>query len=479
MDLLGQIIILIYIASAILILAMIFLERSDPRSIAFWILVLALLPIIGFIIYLIFGQTFYRRKEFSIKNLDDSKIAFLKSEAMDDVNRRRCCDENKEDYDFAVAMMSAGGSIYSSNNDVKLYTVGDPFFKDLFDDMRKAKEFIHAEFYILRNDALTNEFMDILIEKAQDGVEVRLMIDAIGNNKGPRKKVKELVRAGGEYAQFHSNILYLFSPKKNNRNHRKIIVIDGEVGYVSGFNIGDEYLGKGELGFWRDSAVRVVGHGILPMNIRFFMDWGYTSGKRLDVESDDLDKYFPLDLTKEYGNDLIQLISGGPDAKDNPIELQYMSIINVAKRTLYIHSPYLAPTDPLFKSLLMAANSGVDVKIIIPDKPDHPFVYWVSLWFAGELLEKGVRIYQYKKGFVHSKTMVADGRFCSVGSANLDNRSMVLNFESNAMICSTDIGKQMDDAFMEDLNNSKEDHKNLTKGENFKISISRLFSPLA
>lgn len=469
---------IIWAISAVLILTMVFLERSDPRTIAFWAVVLMFLPIVGFIIYLCFGQTFYSKRQFTIKNLDDEQISKLQDEGLALLNTRHVNHEYADARIMANAMTKAGGSIYTNNNDVKLYTVGDGFFKDLFEDLRKAKTFIHIEFYIVRDDELANEFMDIMIQKAKEGLEVRLMVDALGM-KGIRKRMIEFKKAGGEYTLFHRIITVLLSPRKNNRNHRKIAVIDGNIGYVVGFNIGDEYLGKGPLGYWRDSGVRVEGHGVIPINLRFFMDWGYATGKKLDVE----EKYFPLDNAKEYGTDIFQLISGGPDSKYNPIELQYLEMINSAKKTLYIHTPYLVPDESTMQALQMATYSGVDVKIIMPDKPDHPLVYWTSLWYASELMKRGVRVFQYNRGFVHSKTLVADGMYCSVGSANLDQRSMNLNFETNAMIYSKRIGEEMDAAFLEDLSYcteySLEDFGKLTTVQTLKVSIARLFSSWA
>lgn len=469
--------------SLFMVLILIFLERADPRTIAMWIAVLIFIPVIGFFIYLCFGQTFYSRRQFSVKNVEDHEIEDLKAEALEEINRERVTAENAEGLRFARAMLEAGGSAYSNNNDINMYTDGQPFFDDLFKDLRKAEKFIHAEYYIIRNDVVTNEFMNILIEKAKAGVEVKLMVDAVGFNSGPKERIKELRKAGGEFALFHRTLTVFFSPRKQNRNHRKIAVIDGDVGYVSGFNIGDEYLGKGEMGGWRDTGVRVEGHGVVPMNLRFFMDWGYATKNKLDAKTADIEKYFPLDSEKYYGKDIMQLVSGGPDTKNNPIELQYLKLINVAKKTLYIHTPYLVPSSEIQKALILAASSGVDVRIIMPDKPDHLFVYWISILNAGELLGSGVRVFRYRGGFVHSKTLVADGEFCSVGSANIDQRSMRLNFETNAMIYSKDIGQEMIDAFMDDLEHcdeyTMEQYSKLTRSENFKISFARLFSPLA
>ncbi|MDR1690677.1 MAG: cardiolipin synthase [Candidatus Methanoplasma sp.] len=483
LDVFGEFSAFIMLLSAVMILAMIFLERAEPRTIAMWMAVLILVPVIGFFIYLCFGQTFYHRKQFAIKNVSDQELAHIKEEALNEINKEMVTEENEEGLRFARSMLEAGGSLYSSNNSIKLYTLGEPFFKDLLEDLRKAKSFIHAEYYIVRNDELTNRFIDILIEKAKSGVEVKFMVDAVGFNRGLNKRIKELRRAGGQFTLFHRAITVLLSPRKQNRNHRKLAVIDGTVGYVSGFNIGDEYLGKGEMGFWRDTGVRIEGQSAVPINTRFFMDWGYATKKQLDACAENIEKYFPVERGRRFGNDVMQLISGGPDTKNNPIELQYLKLINSAKKTLYVHTPYLVPTSEIQKALILSACSGVDVRIIMPDKPDHLFVFWVSVLNAGELMQNGVRIYQYQGGFVHSKTLVADGEFCSVGSANLDLRSMRLNFETNAMIYSKEIGAEMNRTFLEDLEKcreySLEEFSKLTRRDNIKISIARLFSPLA
>jgi len=488
------------ILSVAMILIMIFLERAEQRTIVMWITVMLLLPIavgmavllmlpvglfftVAFFIYLCFGQTYYQKKHFALKNVSDQYLAGLKAEALKELNKGGATTDTQEGIRFAGAMMEVGGSAYSNNNDIKLYTLGEPFYRDLFEDLSKAKRFINLEYYIVRNDVITNEFMDILIEKAKSGVEVRFMVDAIGYKLGPKTRIKEFIKAGGQFKLFHRAVTVFLSPKKQNRNHRKLAVIDGDIGYVSGFNIGDEYLGKGEMGFWRDTGVRVKGTGVIPINTRFFMDWGYATKDRLDAKSEKIDMYFPIEKDAVYGSGVMQLISGGPDTKNNPIEMQYLKLINTAKKTLYIHTPYLVPSTEVQKALIISACSGVDVKIIMPDKPDHLFVFWASILHAGELMKHGVKIFHYKRGFVHSKTLVADGEFCSVGSANLDRRSMRLNFETNAMIYSKDIGKEMDDAFLDDLGYSTEytldDYNRLTRWERGKISVARLFSSFA
>ena len=469
--------------SIAIILFLVFVERSDSRSVAIWTAVMLLLPGIGIFVYLCFGQTIYRGRHFAIKNLTDENLFRIKEESLNELSRTKTPAENGEEIRFAKSMMATGNALYSTNNKLDLFSRGAEFFSQMFSDLRGAEKFIHAEYYIIRNDKLSNEFMDILIERAKAGVEVKLMVDAIGFNGGLNKKIKQLKKAGGEFELFHRAATVLLSPKKNNRNHRKLMVIDGKIGYVSGFNIGDEYLGGNNESKWRDTGLRIEGYSVMAINMRFFMDWGYASGRRLYLDAESGEKYFPTDESAQYGCDIMQLISGGPDTKNNPIELQYLKIISTAKKTLFIHTPYLVPSDNVMKCLILSARSGVDVRVIMPDRPDHLFVFWASIMNAGELMKNGVRIYRYKGGFVHSKTLVADAEYCSVGSANLDQRSMTLNFETNAMIYSKRIGEQMQKAFLSDLDRcveySQKEYDMLTKWQNLKMSIARLFSPWA
>ncbi|WNY27587.1 cardiolipin synthase [Methanolapillus ohkumae] len=476
------IIIAILAVNFVFIMTLIFMERADPRSTVSWIIILVLVPILGFIVYLFIGQTFYRNKQFQLKKKDDDRLLLAKEKVIELLRTREKEDmpaEEREIYRVGESLMNAGGSFFTENNDVELFTEGEKKFERMFDDLRRAKNFIHIEYYIIRNDLLSYEFMDILIDKVKEGVKVRLMIDAVGNNKGPKKKIMEFKKAGGEFATFHKTVTVLLSPKKNNRNHRKIAVIDGKIGYVGGFNIGDEYLGKGPLGYWRDSAVRVEGIGVYTMNLRFMMDWDYATKKMLSAD----EKYYPEMEQNPAWTQKFQLISGGPDTQRNPIQTEYLKLINIAKKSIYIHTPYLIPDTTIRDALILAGFSGVDVRIIMPDKPDHPFVYWAGLAFAGQLIKDGsVRVYNYNRGFVHSKTMVVDGKYCSVGSANLDERSLKLNFETNGVVYSDEIGKEMMDAFMEDLSYSSEyteemyDHRSLWV--RIKMGVSRLAAGL-
>ena len=426
----------IYLLDVVLILSMLFLERGEPSKAMLWTVILLIMPIIGFVIYLFFGQSFYSKYAFRTK-IEEDQMEPIEPPADIDASITRALD-------------AVGSGPLSADNDVRLFTDGNEKFDSLKEDIRNARRFVHLEYYIIRKDALGDEIISLLTEKASEGVEVRLMVDALGFNTGTIGK-KNLKRAGGKVAVFHSNATCLLSPKKNNRNHRKIAVIDGEIGYIGGFNIGDEYLGKGEFGHWRDSAVRITGSAVNSLSFRFNADWKYAY--REDITGDL--EYYREESGRTDGTS-VQITYGGPDVRDNPIAFQYLLMAERAESTLYIHSPYFDPSPACLMALRAAAMRGVDVRLIIPDKPDHPFVYWSNRKFANDVMRSGVRVYEYNNGFVHSKTVVADSKLCSVGSANYDDRSMSLNFEANAMVYSEKLGREMTEAFLKDLEDCTE-----------------------
>ncbi len=470
---------LIFQADIVFLLILFFSERNSPARILLWALVLLLIPIVGFILYIVVGQTFYSDTKFKRKGQKDDEIDNVLPSGEDLLE----AEQDPEYKRTGKAILNAGGLGFSNNNDVKLYTLGEDKFKDLYEDLRGAKKYIHLEYYIIRDDELGNELMDILTQKIKEGVEVKLLTDDFGVGKGPKKAINVFKKAGGEFAVFHKVLWLIFSPKKNNRNHRKIGVIDGKIAYCGGFNIGDEYLGKGPLGFWRDSAVRISGDAVKALQVRFQMDWEYATGKPM-CPPEKLQDYYGTTEYYTTGDTRVLTVSGGPDVADfNPVRLEYLELIRNAKKSVYLHSPYFIPDDSLQDALSVAAANGVDVKVIIPDKPDHMFVFWCNISSAYSVMGNGVKVYMYNRGFVHSKTMVVDGEYCSVGSANFDDRSLVLNFETNAVILSKEIGRQMDEAFEEDLNYcteyTREDYENINGYQNLKVAFSRLFSGLS
>ena len=477
---LGLFLVIMLILDLLFLVIMLFMEKQDPKSFINWVAIIIIFPIIGFILYLFIGQTYYMRRVFSVKGINDELLMkqFEKEKQKIEGLMESSDDILREYGEFAQYLKNAGAMAFSTNNKMELFTDGTAKFDSFMEDLRNAKEYIFIEYYIIRNDNLGNEFMDLLTQKVKEGVEVRLLTDAFGNGKGPKMGIKKFREAGGKFAMFHKTITLLFSPKKNNRNHRKIAVIDGKVSYVGGYNIGDEYLGKGPFGYWRDTALRIEGAAHAICVVRMIADWNYCSHDKIE----DTLKY--LRRSEHVGNDAMQLVSGGPDIPyDNPVQFQYEGMMQYAQERLYIHTPYLAPNDAVMETLRTAALRGVDVRIIVPDKPDHPGVFWNTMSSANKLMKYGIRVYLYHNGFIHSKAIVADGKIGSVGSANLDDRSLRLNFETNVQVYSERICKELEEAFIKDLDYCEEyscekyDNKGLVN--KIKTVLSSFFRDLA
>ncbi len=373
--------------------------------------------------------------------------------------------------------MYHSGAIYTTNNEVKIYTNGEDKFKDLFNDIREAKSFIHIEYYIFRYDELGKSLIKELREKVKDGVEVRFVIDGMGSKKITKKIIREIESYGIKISVFFPGVLPHINMRINYRNHRKIVVIDGKIGYVGGFNVGDEYVNKGkQFKFWRDTHIRIRGEAVSELNKRFILDWDYASGEKMG----NMSMYFPnIDVIGEVG---IQIVSSGPDHMEEYIKNSYMKIINNAKNYVYIQTPYLVPDSPMMEAIKISALSGVDVRIIVPRAPDHFFMEWMLSANIGLLIEYGVKIYRYDNGFIHAKTIVADGEVCSIGTANLDIRSFKLNFEVNAFIYNEKVAKEQENIFLEDQLKSKlvikEEYDKRSRNLKIKESLIRLLAPI-
>ncbi len=478
-NLIADTVMVLVIIDVLAIIAFMLLERCDPRSFFAWIIVLLFVPPVGFILYLYLGRTIYwHTGPYNDASFWRSRLGTSRRDLDDDL---RNYDGYGDALKVARVLSNAGADTYTRNNDIKVYTDGTELRNDMFDAMKAAERSILIEYYIIRDDKDGNELMDILISKVKQGVEVRLMADGFGIKKGPSKAIKEFKAAGGHYAVFHYWLKLFLSPKKSHRNHRKIAIIDGRMAFCGGFNIGDEYRGEGPLGHWRDASIRVEGDGIIPMYINFAEDWKYTSRKdRLGSTWEYLDPA----IRDHRGEDRMQLVSGGPDTMpNNQVPMQYLAMIQNAKERVYITTPYLDPDESTKAALMYAAQSGIDVRILIPDKKDHIFLYWNNLTFANELMQAGVKVYRYHDGFIHEKAIVSDDRCCSIGSANLDYRSLSLNFETNAVIYSERITKQVADQILADIDRSSqyscEEFEARTPMMRIRMAVSRLMWMLA
>lgn len=472
----------VYLINFLTILNLIFRDKRSIDTTVAWILILSTLPAVGFVLYFVFGRGVAKNNMFRIKEKEDK---LLKANILDTEVKLKITSNfdpsvvNHRDMIYALA--NSNNANYTNNNDVVIYDKSKDFFDSLLEELKKAKHYINIQFYIFKDDDIGNKIIDILLKKASEGVEVRLLYDAVGSRLFSDKSIMKLKNGGVKVGCFFPSFLKIVNFNLNYRNHRKIVVIDGETGFVGGNNVGDEYLGKDpKFGMWRDTHLKLIGDCVKDLNIRFILDWRYTTKEDLELV-----KFFnDSSISNSSGNIGVQIVSSGPDVTElEEIKYGYIKMIQKACRYVYIQSPYFILDKTLIETLKIACLSGVDVRIMIPSKPDHPFVYWASYSYAGELLKFGAKLYTYdKNAFLHAKTVVMDDSICSIGTANMDIRSFGLNFEVNAFMYSPDIAKQQKSIFEEDIRKCTEItsdiYNNRSRIIRFKESISRLLSPV-
>lgn len=482
MDIIRYILLGLYFLNLLLSVITVFREKRDIAATWAWLLVLILLPGIGFIFYLFIGKKLTREKIFDIKsqeNIGMPELVQAQKEMLaddEDLLSERQASENAKE--MASLFLESDESILTKGNKVELFTDGAEKFDSLIEDISKAEHHIHMIYYIIHNDKIGKRVLRALEERAAAGVEVLVIYDALGSRSLRSKFFKTLKKLGGKAEPFFGSKLPIINLRFNYRNHRKIVVIDGKIGYTGGFNVGDEYLGEyKKFGYWRDTHLKIQGNAVLALQTRFLMDWNAAvSNHKLEYE----ENYFPLIDKKGHAN--IQVVSSGPDSDLEQIKKGYIKMISMAKESVFIQTPYFVPDDSVLESIQIAVMSGIDVKIMIPNKPDHPFIYRATMYYAEAMVNAGAEVYIYDNGFLHAKTVVVDGDICSIGTANFDIRSFKLNFEVNVFIYDDKIAKQQEQFFYEDMKKSylltKEMLDNQSKWLKFKQIFSRLFSPI-
>ncbi len=477
---------LIYI-NLILSIIIVFFQRRDPKAVWTWLLALYFVPVFGILVYLLLGQDMRKGKLFRIKEVEDrvrysakNQEEFLKSH---DISLVSSLSRDYED--LVLYNLETSGSVLTVDNTVEIFTDGEEKFKDLRMELSNAAHFIHLQYYIIKDDEVFDSIIPILIERAKAGVEVRILCDGMGGRFMPKYN-------GVKVGIFFPPILGRLQLRVNYRNHRKIVIIDNRVGYVGGFNIGREYISKDtRFGYWRDTHLKLQGGSVLSLQIRFALDWNYAAGENLfrnmkyfceDEDGSCLDFLGVVDITDEKKHLGIQIIASGPDARSRQIRDNYIRLFSKARDHIYIQTPYFVPDDAVLTALSVAARSGVDVRLMIPCKPDHPFVYWASYSYVGDLISAGARCYTYENGFLHSKGVMTDGKVSSYGTANMDIRSFELNFEVNAVIYDEETTLRLEAQFLEDLKVCKEITREVYEERSLFIRIkeqgSRLLSPL-
>lgn len=469
----------ILLMNFILAFILVFFQRKNPKSVWAWLFVIGFLPGIGLILYLIVCQNFHKKKMFSHKALEDAiQTQTLYQEKQLSQNRFFSKESSYRKYEQLLHYNLTSHAPFRFCQEIEIYHHGPDKFKALQEELKKAKKFIHIQYYILRYDEAFSPIQEILKQKVKEGVEVRILYDGMGGIGIRRKDRLAMQNMGFQVAVFFPTVLKALTIRINYRNHRKIVVIDGETAFIGGFNIGREYLGLSKkYGYWRDTHLKITGDGVQDLQIRFLLDWSYaTKEPFLEAEW-----YFPVYRIPK--NPIgIQILSNGPDTRYPTLLDNFLRLIYSAKKHIYIQTPYFIPDDSLFYALRIAALSNVKVILMIPCKPDHAFVYWATHSYAGDLLESGVKCYLYEKGFLHAKGIMIDGYISSYGTANLDSRSFLLNFETNVMIYHEETTKRLEQIFERDLENSREltleDYKKRALSIRIREQIGRLLSPL-
>jgi cardiolipin synthase len=424
----------------------ILLENKNPLKTHSYLLMLLLVPVIGLLVYILFGQDYRRNKLFSRKKAVDRDfiLSYSEEQLRLSSNQQLVVDEKVRSKEKIINLLLRNNhSFLTSNNKIELLVNGENKFPVLIEDLRQAQHHIHIEYYIFDDDKIGNEIVEILCQKARDGVEVRFVYDDVGTSHIAKTFKKAFAKAGVMSYPFMPVYIPQLS-KANFRDHRKIVVIDGKIGYTGGINVADRYINQGTQRYWRDTHMKVSGEAVRSLQVVFMLNWYFVSKQSLSFAPG----YFPeLD---DYGHQCMQIIASGPDSDWASIMQAFFLAIATATDHILITSPYFIPNESILTALKTAAMSGVRVELIYPYVSDSIIVQAASMSYMKEILEAGVNIFLYTKGFIHAKTIIVDGVLSSVGTANMDYRSFDQNFEVNAMIYDTGIARQLTTHFEED-----------------------------
>jgi cardiolipin synthase len=428
----------------------ILVSKKNSTSAVAWCLLVFFLPLIGPLFFLLFGYQHVKvplARKRRHRRLFESKHPRQRAETTRGSSAAaRLDDQSAAPWEQVSRLAHRFGAFpVTSDNRIKFYVEGRTAFADMLEAIRNARHHIHLETFIFQPDETGRLFLEALTQKARENVEVRLLYDAMGSHRLPRRLLRPLHEAGGK-----SSVYLPISPLRrriqiNMRNHRKILVVDGRTAFTGGLNVGSEYRSDNpRFGFWRDTHLKLEGQAVAGLQRIFIEDWDFAAGENLYAEA-----YFPR--SEGSGSCPVQIIDSGPDREQKSIREIYFAAMLRARKRLWIASPYFVPDAGLLDALSLAGYLGVDVRLLTQDHPDKWIPLFAARYYLGEMLNAGVKVYQYTKGMMHSKVVLVDGEWASVGSANLDNRSMYLNFEANCLIYSAEAVAELEDAFRDDL----------------------------
>ncbi|WP_424766479.1 cardiolipin synthase [Paenibacillus sp. sgz302251] len=462
----------VYIAQ----LAFIFVtEHRRPFEMRAWLFIAFVCPYIGIAAYLVLGQEFVRRRHFSRFKEATFELAIERSSAVAKAAELGLKQQDQLEKLFAMLAGLAPFPI-TRRNTTKVLTNGYGTYETIFQELERARHHIHLDYYTIRDDDIGKKFLRVLSRKARDGVEVRVVYDGIGSMKLSEAYIQELRVAGVQTSCFLPPRFAFFDKRLNYRNHRKIVVVDGKVGFVGGINIGDEYLGKdAKLGFWRDTHLRLEGDAVYFLQELFLQDWAYAAKEQLNGK-----KYMQAHGCE--GEERVLVVSSKPGLHDQKIKEVMLAAIMMAKTRVYVTTPYFIPDAGILMGLRLAALTGIDVRLVIPKVADSRLVLRATMSYIQEMLEAGVKVYRYEKGFIHAKVLIVDEVLASVGTANVDMRSLYSNFELNAVMFDLDTIRRLESDFWDDLQHSHQMDFEAFQSRPLKQKLAesalRLLSPL-
>lgn len=456
---------------AIWISLLIIFEKREPIKKVSWIALLILFPIAAIIFYCLFGRKFKTRKKLKKKN----RLQIKEYSIDDGALLEELLQEGERHLPFTKLSCNIGNTPISFRTETEILKNGDETFREIFKAIDAAKSHIYLEYYIVRADNIGTNLKDLLIKKAKEGVQIKFIIDGVGSLLLSREYIKDLRNQGVKVEFFYPLLSSVLQGTLNFRDHRKIVVVDGVIGFIGGINIGDEYLGHGEFNHWRDTNLKIKYEAVEYLENIFLSNWERLTHEKVDVKKSTL----PEEHRNKKG--YVQLISSGPHYERELIKKLFFSMIMSAEKSIYISSPYFVPDKDILNALKIAAQSGISVKLVVPNKPDHLLTFWATRSYFIELMNAGVQIYLYRKGFVHSKFVIVDNELASIGSTNMDMRSFLINFEVNAFLYKTKSILKLTQDFNEDLKDSSLLDLNTFRKRSYKYRFyeecSRLFAP--
>ncbi len=464
---------LVYLLLNIPAMIAVLMDNKQPAKTMAWLLVLFFMPVVGFVLYIFFGQNTRKERLISNRSMDQltkrSMLEFVEQENLHLPQRNKPLMSLFTNQNWAFPF---------KDNQVDIFTGGSDFFLALLSEIGKAKSHIHLDTYIFEDDALGYLIADALIDKANQGVEIRIIYDDVGCWKVKDEFFERMRDAGIDVHAFMPVRFPAFTSKVNYRNHRKLCVIDGRVGFIGGMNIALRYV-KGNRGQgWRDTHLRIQGGGVYAIQRAFLVDW-YFVDRTLVTDR----RYYPPVSEHIRNNCLVQVVTSSPVSPWPDIMQGYVRILLQAQRYVFMETPYFLPTEPVLFAMRTAALSGVDVRLMVPLHTDAKLVEWASRSYMMEAMEAGVKVYLYEAGFNHSKLLVSDDNLCTCGSTNIDFRSFENNFEANAFFFDEQMALRIKSIFLDDQSRSilVEDVSYFVKRPFLKRlfeSVVRLLSPL-